>query len=103
MLGQVGGVENVTLITNQIPAHNHALNVNDGDATVHKPTSATVIAAPVDVNGDGVNDYLSTTPNVALSPNSIGLTGGNLPHENRVRYLGVYYIICLEGIFPSRN
>lgn len=103
ILGQVGGVENVTLITNQIPAHNHALNVNDGDATVHKPTSATVIAAPVDVNGDGVNDYLSTTPNVALSPNSIGLTGGNLPHENRVPYLGVSYIICLEGIFPSRN
>jgi microcystin-dependent protein len=103
-LGEVGGVENVTLITNQIPAHNHTLNVNDGDATVHKPTTAAVIAAPVDVNGDGVNDYLSTTTtNTTLSPNSIGITGGNLPHENRVPYLGVSYIICLEGIFPSRN
>jgi microcystin-dependent protein len=103
MLGETGGVESVTLTTGQIPAHNHALNVNDGDATVHKPTNTAVIAAPVDVNGDGVNDYLSTTTNATLSPNSIGSTGGNQPHENRVPYLGVSYIICLEGIFPSRN
>jgi microcystin-dependent protein len=103
VLGQVGGVENVTLLTNQIPAHSHTVNVNDGNATIHKPTSSTVIAAPVDVNGDGVNNYLSTNPNTTLAANSIGATGGNQPHENRTPYLGVSYIICLEGIFPSRN
>jgi microcystin-dependent protein len=30
-------------------------------------------------------------------------TGGNQPHENRMPYLGIHFIIALEGIFPSRN
>ncbi len=102
-LGQVGGFENVTLNINQIPAHNHPLNVNDANATVHKPTNTTVVAAPVDVNTDPASGYSAVAPNTQLAPNSIGVAGGSQPHENRPPYLAINYIICLEGIFPSRN
>lgn len=102
-LGQVGGVENVTLNINQIPAHNHPLNVNDANATVHKPTNTTVVAAPVDVNTDPASGYSAVAPNTQLAANSIGVAGGSQPHENRPPYLAINYIICLEGIFPSRN
>lgn len=32
-----------------------------------------------------------------------GLAGGSQPHNNMQPYLGLNYIIALEGIFPSRN
>ena len=41
-------------------------------------------------------------PSVNLAVNAVASTGGNQPHENRQPYLGMTYIIALEGIFPSR-
>ncbi len=34
---------------------------------------------------------------------SIGAAGGSQPHNNMQPYLGVNYIIALEGIYPSRG
>lgn len=102
-LGQVGGSENVTLIVSNLPAHTHALNVNNGDGTTHTPTASTSVAAPLDVNGDSVNGFTANAPNTPLAPTSIGSTGGTQPHENRAPYLAINYIICLAGIYPSRN
>ncbi len=31
------------------------------------------------------------------------LVGGSQPHENRAPYLGLNYIICLQGLYPSRD
>ena len=47
--GQVGGNENVTLLTQNIPTHIHALNVSNTKANVHSPVALNSIAAPVDV------------------------------------------------------
>jgi microcystin-dependent protein len=33
----------------------------------------------------------------------IGQAGGSQPHENRMPYLAINFIICLFGIFPSQN
>ena len=102
-LGETGGVEKVTLLTTEIPAHTHALNVSNTNAGVAVPTNLNSIAAPVDVNGDAVSGYSAAAPNTQLSPSSIGIAGGNQPHENRSPYLAINYIICLQGLFPSRN
>lgn len=101
--GQTGGVENVTLIQPQLPAHTHTLAANTSNATVHKPANTLYPAAPADVNGDSVNGYTGTTANKALSPNALSVTGASQPHENRDPYLAMNFIICLEGIYPSRN
>jgi microcystin-dependent protein len=34
---------------------------------------------------------------------AVGLAGGNQPHENRMPYLAVNFIISLYGIFPSQS
>src|SRR5215468_1260472 len=39
-IGQVGGVESVTLTTNQIPSHTHPLLANSGVASVDLPSGA---------------------------------------------------------------
>ena len=102
-MGQTGGSENVTLLSNQMPQHNHLMTAS-GDG----PTLATVSGASLasEVRG-GVNPmpiiYASgaTTPvNMASATSS---AGGNQPHDNMQPYLAVNYCIALEGIFPSRN
>ena len=39
-----------------------------------------------------------------LHPSSIsGAAGAGQPHDNMQPYLGVYFVIALAGVFPSRN
>ena len=97
VLGQMGGVEVVTLNTGQIPAHNHLVNVSAANGTSDSPSN-TIPGR----NASGVPDYSSAAPNAQMAPGAIGITGGNQPHENRPPYLGLNYVIALTGIFPAR-
>ena len=45
VLGQVGGVENVTLTTQEIPAHGHAIVATSNAATLKRPVTNTFYAA----------------------------------------------------------
>ena len=45
----------------------------------------------------------SNVADTTMNPAMVGIAGGGQPHENRQPYLGVNFIIALEGIFPSRN
>jgi microcystin-dependent protein len=38
-----------------------------------------------------------------MNPAAIGPSGGSQPHENRMPFLAMNYIISLFGIFPSQN
>jgi microcystin-dependent protein len=91
-LGEEGGVENVTLSINQMPAHSHLPGASLGEQDTNSPANA--IAAKGGVYGAG-----SASANMA----PVSAAGGNQPHENRPPYLGLNYIIALEGIYPSRN
>jgi microcystin-dependent protein len=95
-LGEQGGVESVTLISQQMPQHNHLLSVNNQGAATGRPSGQFpgVTAA---------NAYAPSGDGSTFSPQAISLTGGNQPHENRQPYLALNYCIALEGIFPSRN
>lgn len=100
--GQKGGQEHVTLTVSQMPSHNHVVNQKAvaalGDS--NDPTGRTLANT-----GDFDNEYSSATPDTNMSPNSIlvGHAGGNQSHENRQPFLAIYYIIALQGIFPSRG
>jgi len=95
--GQAGGQETVSLTTQQAPAHIHTMMAAT-DATTPNPGSGVVLGTPP----AAVRMYGASSP-TALSPGSIGPFGSGAPHENREPYLGLNYIIALEGIFPSRN
>jgi microcystin-dependent protein len=95
-LGELAGVENVTLIVTQMPQHNHLMSVNNQGAATGRPsTQFPGVAA--------ANAYAPATDGTTFAPQAISLTGNSQPHENRQPYLALNYCIALQGIFPSRN
>jgi microcystin-dependent protein len=95
-LGEKGGEEGHALTVSEMPAHVHQLNVSSGIGGSASP-EATVIAR----DAGGALRY-GPAPGVVMHPGAIGPTGGSLPHENRMPFVVVHYIIALQGIFPSR-
>src|SRR5689334_14491352 len=53
-LGQVGGTENVTLLTSNMPMHNHSLNASSAAADVGAPGATVVLANSGDSRSGGV-------------------------------------------------
>jgi microcystin-dependent protein len=97
-LGEEGGTETVTLLQNEMPVHTHALSANA------LPASAS-LAAPTQGLGRSVGGsaYKASPPaTAAMSPQAVGLTGGDSPHNNLMPYLTLNYIIALQGVFPAR-
>lgn len=105
-MGQVGGVEQVTLDASQIPAHQHALNATVATGSATTPGNTVVLATPVE---QGVTTSFYVVPGTSgvnlapMAPESIGMTGGGQPHTNMMPTQAINYIIATEGIFPSRN
>ncbi len=98
-LGQSGGVENVTLTTNQIPQHAHTFLASANGASTTSPGGAVPAAAAASV----ITPYGTDAPAAVLGPSSISVEGGSQPHDNFQPYLCVNFILSLFGIFPSQN
>src|SRR6266545_3110394 len=101
-LGQTCGEETHTLITSDMPAHNHAAQAS-GVAAGGNSGSPGGNTWASSSNRDGI--YNNAAPDSPMATNNItvGITGGSQPHNNLQPYLGINFIIALEGIFPSRN
>jgi microcystin-dependent protein len=95
-IGQRGGEESHTLLQSEMPQHLHPMSGVSDDGTVQIPTGAFLGAA-------GAQPYHGATNLVAMDPASITSVGNGQPHENRQPFLVINFIICLAGIFPSRN
>lgn len=99
-LGQAFGSPSVTVLTAQIPYHNHNFNATS-------PTAAQETNTPVANSSlgrtSGQFDFTSTgNHDTTLAPQMIGMTGGSQPHENRQPFLVLNYCICMAGIYPPR-
>jgi len=96
-LGQVSGAESATLTINQMPAHNHVMQGSEtavsSDPKDNVPANESANRTAIYGTPDG------TTMNSAFC----GYSGGNQPVGLIQPVLALNYIICLEGIFPSRN
>jgi microcystin-dependent protein len=98
-LAQNGGAEQVTLTVNQIPAHTHPFLASGNAASSSSPTNQ----LPAITQASTITPYGTDSPQVQLSPNSVGSVGGSQPHSNFQPYLCVEFIISLFGVFPSQN
>lgn len=95
-LAENGGVEQVTLTTQQIPSHNHQLLAGN-NGTQSNTTAGNVLAA------GGVQMYAASLLSPAsMAPNVVAADGGSQPHSNFQPYLGLNFIISLFGVFPSQ-
>ena len=93
-LGQSGGSESVTLTQQEMPTHIHAAAGSTGAVNTTRPTNA------VPAKG---GSYTTANPDTTMSSQAIKPAGGSQPHSNMPPYLALNYIICIEGIYPSRN
>jgi microcystin-dependent protein len=96
VIGQKAGSETVTLTVVQIPAHAHVPNANSNHGTATTPTG-NVWAGSADFSQYAAG----STGNMAAG--AVNLTGGSQPHDNRLPYLSINFIISLFGIFPSQG
>jgi microcystin-dependent protein len=94
-LGQSGGIEEVTLLSSQLPAHTHPIRAVSTAATANSPQGNTWAAWSDD-------PYTGGPPNGQLAPSAISSAGSSIPHENLSPILVVTFIIALAGIFPSQ-
>lgn len=94
ILAETGGVEEVTLTVQQIPAHSHPLLGSADPASGRSPAGRVLGRAAGDA-------YASEFTAQAMSPSALSSVGGSQPHTNLQPYLCISFIISLFGIYPS--
>jgi len=98
VLAENGGVEAVTLTTQQLPVNTHALGCVAGGAATSNPKNALWATSDVNQYIVGGGGAAMGNPPITSDP-----TGGSQPHNNFMPYLCVDFIISLFGIFPSQT
>lgn len=103
VLAQSGGTNEITLTSNNLPAHTHTatatVGTNSSSGNSNNPAAKVVTAAPGNLYGapaaaNGKFGGVSAT---------VAAAGGSQAFDKKMPYLGINFVICLFGIFPSRN
>jgi microcystin-dependent protein len=100
--GELGGTQTASILTSNLPAHNHALNASTASGSQPLPTG-NLLASVIDSNAGQSLAYVNTAGNTTMNPSAIGMAGSNIPLSIQNPFLGINYIIATQGIFPSRN
>lgn len=109
VLGQMAGTETYTITNANFPAHTHPLsgsitvkgNAGPGDADAAQNNYPGTLA--------GTNMYTTTNNGSGLANMQTALTAAAAgsaspqPVTNIQPVMGMNYIICMFGVFPSRN
>lgn len=102
-LGQTDGRENVTILASNLPGHTHALIA----ATPTTPRPAQNVVTPTSAAFMGASApgfaYGAGTATVPMSGTAVGSAGLGEPVSVIKPVVALNFIICLEGVFPSRN
>jgi microcystin-dependent protein len=104
-LGEVSGTATTTLNINNLPVHNHTIA---GGVTRQAAADGALSSDARDRYLGAGSFYSTANDNVVMAQIpatglSLAVAGSNQPFDNMKPYLGMNYIICVEGIFPSRN
>ena len=98
-VGTIGGSDSHTLTSTEMPSHAHQLRGSSKPGASSSPAGGLLAA-----EARGATPAYTTLSNqVPLHPGALAASGGGQPHENRMPFLTVNFVIALQGIFPSRN
>lgn len=108
--GSKGGTESNTLVSANLPTHTHNVWVDNifnmpvgSNPDTDSPSDAFLSTT------SGINAYNQNAPDSNMAAMQTNITaqvtnsGGNVPFTNIQPSLGLNYIICLQGMFPSRS
>lgn len=100
-LGEMAGTESVTILSTQLPAHSHTVVANNNTTGM----ASTAVNGYLNASTASGESVVASGINLGaiLQANTISASGSNQPMSIIQPYTGMNYIICLEGIFPSRN
>ncbi len=104
-LGEVSGTAQNTILAQNLPSFASQLTVANANANSVTPSSGSSIAITGTPNGrefDPVPSFADGDPDTVINMKSVSFAGQNTPVNNMPPYLGMNYIICVYGIFPSR-
>ena len=96
--GQQGGSTTNTLTISNLPAHSHSVNavIEDGDSSLptnNYPAGTKLLD----------KEYASVGTVTNMNTNMIDETGSDTAVNNMQPYLVIKYVICVTGLYPSRN
>lgn len=105
ILGHVGGAETAVMSSNQMPAHTH---MGTGTVSIPAYSQADSTGSPTNAELAGLTGAYSTETadtNLKTETSTVNLAtaGQGMPFSIIQPYTSVNYIICVEGIFPTRN
>lgn len=98
-LGETAGEQTVTLLQTEMPAHSHQVKASGTVGNRQGP------ANDVFSRVTGALPYAPSNgpTNVQMSPFGTTIAGGSQPHNNMPPFLGLNFIIALQGVFPARS
>jgi microcystin-dependent protein len=94
-LGETGGSETASLLSIEMPNHNHRLYASQAPAAATNP-AGNVPAAPDE------NMYDPAGNPVQMHGGALSTTGGQ-GHNNLQPFLVLRFVIALVGLYPSRS
>lgn len=119
VLGQKGGVETTTMSALQMPIHSHIVGgtiavtpitfaATNGDASTTEPSATNFPAisgsAAIYEGSPTAGAYMGPIQTTVTATNvTVGQTGGNMPFSIQPPFTVTSYIICVLGIYPSRD
>lgn len=104
-LGEAAGKPQITLSTSNLPSFTSPIKVANSNGNTATPSASTSIAIPIVPNGREsvtASGFSNANPDTLINGQSVSFQGQNAPIDSMPPYLGLYYIICVQGIFPSR-
>jgi microcystin-dependent protein len=104
-VGESTGTDTVTLLTTEMPSHNHSFTATSTAGTTLSSSGnqlAQAFAGGKQASYTG--NYLNANAaNVTMSPLCTNIAGGSQPHNNMQPYLTLNFCIAMQGVFPPRS
>jgi microcystin-dependent protein len=105
VIGEAAGETSVTLLSGEVPPHNHTMTALAHNATATAPSAGEY---PAEGHGQGRGSYKIRTfaPSgtlTTLAPQTVAPANGDAAHNNIQPSLVMTWCIALAGIFPARN